>query len=287
MVELKSYAKINLGLEVIGKRDDGYHDLKTIFQTIDFFDILYLRENTINTIRLRGDNKHIGWWKQNTIYKAFKTIYNNYNISQGFDVSIKKNIPPGSGLGGGSSNAAVILLFLNEWFNLKISLTELIEMGIAIGADVPFFFLGGTVLGEGIGEKMTKIIDLDETGIGIVIPGISVSTRLIFSRFRLTTEQFESKIDIFLKSGNRKILENYLESITFQLFPDIKRIKDKMQTYGSELVLMSGSGSAIFCTVENCSINRIKKDFPDLVLTRTINAEYYQNSVGAWPSGKA
>lgn len=287
MFKLKSFAKINLGLEVIGKREDGYHDLKTIFQTIDFFDVLKLAENKSGKIKISGDNRDIDWGKQDTVSKAFQTIYENYEVSQGFTVQVEKNIPPGSGLGGGSSNAAVILLFLNEYFSLNIKPEELIDLGKNIGADVPFFFMGGTVLGQGIGEKIRRIKDLEETLIAILISDIQVPTGLIFSRFGLTSAPFESKIDIFLKTRNCKVLENNLESITFQLFPEIQRIKEKMQSYGSDLVMMSGSGSTVFCTTENCSLSRLKKDFPGIILTRTIDFNTYHHHIGAWPSGKA
>ena len=287
MFEFKSFGKINLGLEVMARRGDGYHELRTIFQTIDFFDLIKIKENLVGRLRLSGNNTVIDWGAGNTIAQAFRFIYENFDLYRGFDVRVEKRIPPGSGLGGGSSNAAVMLMFLKDYFDLKISPEEMIEAGKTIGADVPFFFLGGTVLGEGIGEKMSRMDDREEDPVAIVIPAVSVSTRLIFSRFGLTNKPFESKIELFLKSGDKKVLENNLESITFQLFPEIKRIKEKMQIYGSDLVMMSGSGSSIFCILESSSGERIRKDFPGVILTRTIDSRYYKNNIGAWPSGKA
>ena len=183
MFKLKSFAKINLGLEIVGKREDGYHNLKTIFQTINLFDTIEIKENKSGKISLNGDDHSVEWNKKNTIFKAFDAIYRAHNIHKGFDIFVKKKIPPGSGLGGGSSNAAVTLLFLNEYFNLKLNFNELIKISQKIGADVPFFLLGGTVLGEGIGEKITLMDDLNEQLIGLVIPEIKVSTATIFSHF--------------------------------------------------------------------------------------------------------
>lgn len=287
MFKLKSFAKINLGLEVLGKRSDGYHNLKTIYQTIDFYDELELKENKTRTINISGNHRDIDWEGDNTVFRAFRAIYQNFQVSQGFDVMVRKRIPPGSGLGGGSSNAAVVLLFLCDYFGLNIEPDELITMGKNIGADVPNFFLGGTVLGQGIGEKLKKISDLDEIKIALVIPEIQVSTSLVFSRFGLTSVPFESKIDIFLKTNNYNVLENNLESITFQLFPEIQRIKEKMQTYKNDLAMMSGSGSALFCTMENSTPGRLQKDFPGVILTRTLDFKSYHHHIGAWPSGKA
>jgi 4-diphosphocytidyl-2-C-methyl-D-erythritol kinase len=284
---LKSFAKINLGLEVGDKRPDGYHNLKTIFQTIDLCDELELKENKTGMINISGNREDIDWSGDNTVFRAFRSIYANFPVTQGFDVTVRKRIPPGSGLGGGSSNAAVVLLFLNDYFGLKIGPEELISMGKRIGADVPYFFMGGTVLGWGIGEKLKKINDLKETRLALVIPDIQVSTALVFSRFGLTSVPFESKIDIFLKTNNYNVLENNLESITFQLFPEIQRIKEKMQAYENDLAMMSGSGSALFCTMENSTPARLRRDFPGVILTRTLDFKTYRHHIGAWPSGKA
>ena len=287
MIKLKSYAKINLGLEITGKRTDGYHNLTTIFQTIDISDSIEIRENRTGKIKLNGDDDSVEWNQTNTIAKIFDVIYKTYNINAGFDIFVEKRIPPGSGLGGGSSNAAVILLFLNEYFKLKLKLDDLIKIGQKIGADVPFFLTGGTVLGEGIGEKITLMEDLDEKLIGIVIPKTKVSTPFIFSHFSLTSEPFRSKISTFLKSRNFSILENNLEKITFEFFPEIKEIKNKMLDFGCELVLMSGSGSAVYCIAEEGIISMLIKSIPDILVTKTINRESYLKNIGAWPSGKA
>jgi 4-diphosphocytidyl-2-C-methyl-D-erythritol kinase len=293
MITLKSYAKINLGLEVVSKRADGYHNLKTVFQTIDLFDTIEIKENPSGKLHLGGDDPAVAWDERNTIFRAVAAISRNYNLHQGFDIAVKKKIPAGSGLGGGSSNAAVILLFLNRYFKLDLPLETLIRLGTEIGADVPFFLVGGTVLGEGIGDRMTALPDLEEKRVDLVIPPINVPTGLIFSRFSLTSKPIKSKIDTFVCSKSLKILENNLEKITFELFPGVGMIKEKMQSLGYELVLMSGSGSAVFGLAGSMRPQRtfpaLSDDFPGfrILMSKSVDRQNYLEGIGAWPSGKA
>jgi 4-diphosphocytidyl-2-C-methyl-D-erythritol kinase len=291
VIELKSFAKINLGLEVVGKRKDGYHNLKTIFQTVDLFDTIEIEENSAGRLNLSGDDKTVAWGAGNTIARAFAAFFKHIpGVRQGFDVYVKKKIPPGSGLGGGSSNAAVILLFLNEYFKTGIQPETFIKIAAEIGADVPFFLVGGTVLGEGIGEKMTFLRDLAETFAGIVVPPINVSTGLIFSNLNLTSRPIKSKIHSFMKSRDFSILENNLEKITFKLFPNVRLIKEKMMNSMScDIALMSGSGSAVYCLAGKQDIDRLKNLFPECATfaVSTLNKQNYINSIGASPSGKA
>ncbi len=291
---MKSFAKINLGLEIMGKRADGYHNLKTIFQTIDLFDTIEIKENQSGRIHLKGDDPLVEWDRRNTIFKAVDLMYEMFKIHQGFDIFVKKKIPGGSGLGGGSSNAAVILLFLNEYFRLNLPLQHLIDLGVKIGADVPFFLMGGTVLAEGIGEKMMALENLEERWISIVIPAIKVPTALIFSHFNLTSKPIKSKIDTFITSKELEVLENNLEKTTFELFPEVRMIKKKMRTMGFKLVLMSGSGSAVFGVQDiGADTGRVlpglQNDFPGcrVFVNRMLNRQNYLEGIGAWPSGKA
>ena len=294
MIKLKSFAKINLGLEIIGKRADGYHNLKTIFQTIDLFDTIEIKENQSGTIHLEGDDQLVKWDRGNTIFKAFAIMCETYNLRQGFDIFVKKKIPGGSGLGGGSSNAAVILLFLNEYFRLNLQMEDLIDIGAEIGADVPFFLVGGTVMAEGIGEKITPLENFEESRVTIVIPAIKVPTGLIFSHFNLTSRPIKSKIDTFITSKKLEVLENNLEKTTFELFPEVRKIKKKMRTMGFKLVLMSGSGSAVY-GVQGIGANargvlpELKNNFPGsrVFVSRMLGKQNYLEGIGAWPSGKA
>lgn len=301
---LKSFAKINLGLEITGKREDGYHTLKTIFQTINLCDKITIFENSTGKIVIRGDDTSIEWDNPgtNTILKAISIIYENYGLSQGFNIFVQKRIPAGSGLAGGSSNAAVMLLFLANYFNLPLSLEEMIPIAARIGADVPFFLVGGTVLAEGIGEEMILLDDdfFPSKWIDIVIPPALVSTRLIFSHFSLTSGPITSKIDTFIKSKNPGILENNLEKVTFGIFPEVGKIKTQMNTIGYELVMMSGSGSSVY-GMEDMSAagtkqlnyhqreSRLLTHFPGCrtIVCKLIGRQEYFASIGASPSGKA
>ncbi len=289
MFELKSFAKINLGLEVTGKRPDGYHELRTVFQTIGLHDIVRVTVHDGGGLVLNGSDVSIRWDESNTVARAYRALQNGCSLppDAGLDIFIQKNIPAGSGLGGGSSNAAVILMFMNEYFGLQVPLERMVTIAAGVGADVPFFLLGGTVLAEGIGEKMTPLDDLPEILIGLVVPDVKVSTSQIFSRYTLTSAPFESKIMTFFGSRQFDFLENSLESVTFELFPEIKHIKDMMLTVGCSCVLMSGSGSAVYAVLEENDVDKIKELFPNTLICRSIDRKTYQDSVGAWPSGKA
>ena len=300
MVELKSFAKINLGLEIVGKREDGYHDLRTIFQAIDFYDSIEIVENRSKKINLSGSDPSIEWDEKNTILKALRKLYKLYDLEQGFDIHVTKRIPPGSGLGGGSSNAAVVMLYLVEYFHLPVSFEELVGIAAGVGADVPFFLIGGTVLAEGIGEKMTVLEDIEEKRLDLVIPPFLVSTKLVFSQFLLTRGLRNSTINTFISSKKINALENNLETITFKLFPGVGLIKKRMSELpGYECVLMSGSGSSVFGVYENSTQSTsetgksretiLENEFPGsrVILTKTIGRENYKGCIGAWPSGKA
>lgn len=314
MAKLNSFAKINLGLEVVGKRPDGYHLLKTIFQTVDLYDTIEIHENHSGQINLSGNIPSIEWNQHNTICKAIDKFYKKFDVSQGFDIYVEKRIPPGSGLGGGSSNAAVILMYLIDYFNINTSLDEMIPLATEIGADVPFFFLGGTAVAEGIGEKLFPLENIDDKRIDIVIPNILVPTRQIFSHFILTSCSKTSKITNFTGSKKYEILENDLETITFELFPTVGLIKNMMKNVGYEMVLMSGSGSSIYGIYNSehkNPENETRSSGPNIehvnhqltqrltemltekipgsqvVATHTITSKNYFNRIGAWPSGKA
>ena len=286
-VELTSFAKVNLGLEVLGRRRDGFHDLRTVFQTIALCDTILIEETTSSEVRIRGDDDRIEWDSRNTIARAFSLFSRRFGKRQGFDVRVKKRIPPGSGLGGGSGNAAVVLLFLNAYFDVGAGLEDLLPLAAQIGADVPFFLVGGTVLGEGIGERLTDLSPLPERKLVLVCPPVRVSTALIFSRLRLTSRPIESKIEVFLKTGNLNALGNDLESTTFRLFPEIQKTKEKMAAHGCKWVLMSGSGAAVVCIPEREGLPGLRREFPHLIETHTIDRRWYFDHIGAWPSGKA
>jgi 4-diphosphocytidyl-2-C-methyl-D-erythritol kinase len=287
MIKLRSFAKINLGLEITGKRPDGYHTLRTVFQTIDLGDELLLEEKALPRVTLNGSDRRVAWDESNIIARACRLVYENFPLRRGFDIMVRKNIPPGSGLGGGSGNAAVMLLFLDRFFDLQTPGTQLNDMASALGADVPFFLQGGTALAEGIGEKLTPLPGIKPRPIALFIPALTVSTALVFSRFRLTKAQFPSKIQLFLRKGDFSILTNELENATFDLFPEIRDIKEKMSRGGCSFVQMTGSGSAVFGFGHARHLAALRRSLPGTILTRSISRKYYQEKIGVSPSGKA
>ena len=247
-MRVKSFAKINLGIEILGKRDDGYHEIRTLFQTVNLFDLLAFFLLPRNEIILRGNDASIPWDGSNLIHKAVTLLKNRYAIETGVEIHVTKNIPAGKGLGGGSSNAAITLLALNELWQLDLEKDALRDLGALLGADIPFFFEGGLCLGQGKGEDLFKLEDLDSCLCVLALPSVSVSTASMYKRLSasLTSRDKDSKIIKFLDSRDLGFLENDLEEIVFRTYPQIKDIKNLIQEQGSELTLMSGSGSAVF-----------------------------------------
>jgi 4-diphosphocytidyl-2-C-methyl-D-erythritol kinase len=287
VIELRSFAKLNLGLEITGKRPDGYHTLRTVFQTIDLHDTIRICERNDTKIVVSGSDKNIDWGETNTICRAAALVARNFPLSCGFDIEVEKRIPAGAGLGGGSSNAALILLFLNAHAGLGLSVAQLIELAVVIGADVPFFILGGTALAEGVGEKLTPLADLPRKEIILAIPPLHVSTASVFSRFTLTKAVIPSKIQTFLRAGTISILENELEAVTMSLFPEIGALKDKMSEMGFEFVQMTGSGCALFGVTPSDRARHLAQTLPGSINVRTVGRQTYQERIGVWPSGKA
>ncbi len=287
MIRLRSHAKINLGLEITGRRPDGYHTLRTVFQTLALHDDLELREIAQARLRLSGSDPRVPWDGRNTMARAYRLLAENWRLRRGFTVRVRKRIPPGAGLGGGSGNAAVMLRFLDRHFGLGIPLAQLHDLAAVLGADVPFFLLGGTALGEGIGDELTPLPALRPRAVALHLPAAAVSTALVFSRLRLTNAVFPSKIQLFLRKGDFSILRNDLERVTFELFPRIREIKEKMAQAGGGFVQMTGSGAAVFAIGHGRRLSALARRLPGTLLTRFIGPIQYQESIGVWPSGKA
>jgi 4-diphosphocytidyl-2-C-methyl-D-erythritol kinase len=247
-MRVKSFAKINLGIEILGKRDDGYHEIRTLFQTVSLFDLLAFFPLPRNEIILRGNDVSIPWDGSNLIHKAVVLLKKRYAIEKGVEIHVTKNIPAGKGLGGGSSNAAITLLALNELWQLDLAKDALRDLSALLGADIPFFFEGGLCLGQGKGEDLFTLGDLDPCLCVLALPSVSLSTASVYKRLpaSLTSREKDSKIIKFLDSRDLGFLENDLEEIVFRTHPQIKDIKNLIQEQGSELTLMSGSGSAVF-----------------------------------------
>jgi len=247
-IKTRSLAKVNLGLEVLHKRGDGYHEIRTLFQSIDLHDVITFQEIRTSRIVLEGDHDSVPWNQDNLVYKAASLLKKARKIPDGVKINIQKNIPPGSGLGGGSSNAAVTLLALNSLWDLGFEREELKEIGRKLGADVPYFLEGGLCLGEGAGDQVSLKEDLKKHYCLLILPPMSLSTEAVYKGYQpsLTSRDKGSRIIKFLQSRDIGILENDLEETARRFHPRLEDIKRYLQSCRAQLSLMSGTGSAVF-----------------------------------------
>ena len=246
---VRSLAKINLGLEVVGRRADGYHEIRTLFQAIDFSDVLEFGLPEASGIILSGDAPSVPWDEQNLIFRSARLLKKMYSIKRGVSIRVTKFIPAGRGLGGGRSNAAMTLFALDRLWELGLSRGELHEAGAKLGADVPYFLEGGLCLGEGRGDALIVLPDLPLFFCVIALPDNPVPTAEVYGRLCLTSPGKDSKISQFLTEGELGLLErleNRLEETVFSLYPRLKEYKDFFLERDAILSLMSGSGSAVF-----------------------------------------
>ena len=252
-ISMNAYAKINLGLDVIGKRENGYHDLKMIMQTINLYDRLYFDVQESKGVELTSNLSNLPLGENNLIVRAANLMLEHYNISKGLRINLQKNIPIAAGMAGGSTDAATTMLAINKLFDLNIPQKELMELGIILGADVPYCILRGTALSEGIGEILTPLSPLPKCHILIVKPNASVSTKYVYQHLVLDNTTIHPDIDgiracIEAKNipGMCDLLGNVLETVTIPKHPKIEEIKQFMKSMGAIGTLMSGSGPTVF-----------------------------------------
>jgi len=248
-IELHSHAKINLRLDIIAKRPDGYHDLRTVLQKVSLRDALSLSISH-SGIKIACDTLKIPADERNLAYTAARIILNRYTIKDGVTISIKKTIPIAAGLGGGSSNAASTLMGINQLFGLGASTQELMDMGKDIGADVPFFIFGETALATGIGDTLQKIEMIPTLWLLLITPGIQISTAWAYSslRMELTKKPININIPNCINHLSEVItmLSNDLEEVVIPRYPVVQAIKKELIHKGAKGSLMSGSGSTVF-----------------------------------------
>jgi len=264
-VVIKSYAKLNLYLEVLSLRKDNYHNLKTLFERIDLSDKITLKNRCDRLINIKCSNRSVPCGRTNLCYRSAKLLQDSFGIKKGLDITIEKRIPVGAGLGGGSANAAAVFLGLNKLWKLNLPKEKLTRLGSQIGADVPFFIYDTPfAIGEGRGDKIKPVKKLLRKPIWhiLVVPKINVSTPLIYKKWDefslkksgvsgLTTPKHDVKM---LLSGLRKnslpfedeLLFNSLEPVTIKLYPEVRRIEFALRSLGVKSILMSGSGPAVF-----------------------------------------
>jgi 4-diphosphocytidyl-2-C-methyl-D-erythritol kinase len=247
-IRLQAPAKVNYRLDVLRKREDGYHDLRMVMQRIDLCDDIEITQKDSPGIAVRCGRDGVPDGPDNIAYRAAAALLGKSGKSEGIEISINKNIPVAAGLGGGSSDAASVLMGVNELLGLRLSDEQLMEIGVTLGADVPFFIFKSSALAEGIGERLTRIAEIPEVWMVLVNPNIHVSTAWVYKNLQLTTNKSNNIIPLLYKSIDEicAILGNDLESVTIGSFPVIGEIKKKLLSEGARGSLMSGSGPTVF-----------------------------------------
>ena len=280
----KAYAKINIALDAVGKREDGYHLLRMIMQTVDIYDEIELKKNNTNKIHVTTDKYYLPTDEKNLAFKAAKLFKDTYGIKDGVDINIKKNIPVSAGMAGGSSDAATVLFLMNKVFNKNISKTSLEKLAVKIGADVPYCIDGGTALCEGIGEKITKLKPFKDKILIVVKPNFGVSTKDVYRDLDITKIHKHADIEGIIRCMGRDELygvstrmRNVLENVTIKKHRVIREIKDEMRNSGAVGTMMSGSGPTVFGFFEDMLVaqkayDRMKSLYShnDVFITRTI-----------------
>lgn len=273
-------AKINLSLDVVGKRPDGYHLLRMLMQSVALYDFVTV-EKIEEGIELTCSRQEIACDKSNTAYNMALLILDKYNMDCGVKIHIEKNIPAGAGLAGGSTDAAGVIKGMNQLFKLNMSMQEMLELGLKVGADVPYCIIGGTALAEGIGEKLTPLRPLIKTWCVIAKPSVSISTKEAYGALNMdciirhpATEQLIG----YIQDGNINKLAagmvNVLEDACLSSYPEIYEIRKLMQQQGAMGSMMTGSGSAVFglfqgrSDAERCS-NALRSRLEEVFLVET------------------
>lgn len=262
-LNLKALAKINLGLDVLKRREDGYHEVKMVMQTIHLYDKIQLCKQQTSDIKVETNLTYLPVNENNLVYKAAKLLKDEFCISNGLYIRLEKHIPVAAGMAGGSSDAAAVLYGMNRMFQLGLSMEELMERGVKIGADVPYCLMRGTALAEGIGEKLTVLKPVPKCPVLIAKPSISVSTKFVYENLKLDENTVHPDMDAVvqaIEAGDIRKMANHmgnvLESVTCTHYPVISQLKEIMIENGAMNAMMSGSGPTVFGLFESKSAAR-------------------------------
>lgn len=278
----RSYAKINLTLDVLKKREDGYHEIKMIMQTVSLFDLIIL-DITESGISIATNLRYLPNNDRNIAYKAADAFFRESGIRGGAKIMIHKNIPVAAGLAGGSGNCAAVLSAMNMLYNNPFTDDELMRIGSSLGADVPYCFSGGTQLAEGIGEILSPLPSIPDAYILLVKPPVNISTGSIYGEIDNALLQIRPDTDDMIDALSKKDIHavsdnlcNVMESVTEKMHPMIGGIKKKMIMNGALGAVMSGSGPTVFGIFDDFikakkSADSFSLQFKDVFLTRTLN----------------
>jgi len=286
-MRLSSFAKINLGLEIVRRRPDGYHDIRTLFQSVELADRIELEPTADGRVRLEGDDPSVPWDETNLVHRAARLIRKSSRTAAGVFIRVSKMVPPGKGLGGGSSNAAMTLYGLNLLWSAGLGAEALAGLALRLGSDVPFFLRGGLCLGESRGEALTELPDLPRLPCVLALPRYPIPTAEIYAGVgpSLTSEGKDSKIMRFLETGDFGLLENALEHVILRRHPELEDLKRFFRDRGAKLSLVTGSGSAVVGLFSGKDQARAAMDElrgrSEARLVETLSREEYWAHIGA------
>jgi len=288
-MRIKAFAKINLGLEVRRQRPDGYHDILTLFESISLADDLEFRPAPRGELLVRGDDPEVPWDESNLVHKAACLLRERTRAEAGAEIDVRKRIPPGKGLGGGSSDAAMTLYGLNALWETGLDRPALAELGKKLGADVPYFLTGGLCLGRERGDVVEALPDLPTLSVVLALPPVAILTADIYRAYpaALTSDGRDSKIVRFFAAQDRDFgrLENGLETVIFRSYPQLAELKCLLRDRGATLSLVSGSGSAVFGLFEDreraeLALDAVRARGP-ATLVETLSRDRYWESLRA------
>lgn len=252
-IKLKALAKINLGLDVVRRREDGYHEVRMVMQTIHLYDQLLIQKSETPGIQIHSNLSFLPVNENNLVYKAGKLLMDEFDIHTGVSVELNKHIPVAAGMAGGSTDAAAMLYGMNQLFGLKLKRKDLMERGVQIGADVPYCIMRGTALAEGIGEKLSSLPPMVKCPVLIAKPAVSVSTKFVYQNLKLNEQTPHPDIDALITDIRNSDFDNIcadmgnvLETVTIPNYPVIAQIKEQMLKSGAKASMMSGSGPTVF-----------------------------------------
>jgi len=278
-LEVRGYAKINLGLDVVRRLENGYHEVKMIMQTLSLCDNITLERKREPGITVFTNSAELAEVKDNLVYKAADLMIKQYNIDSGLSITLEKNIPIAAGLAGGSTDAAAVIRGMNEMFELNLNIEELRKHAVKLGADIPYCITGGTYLSEGIGEKLTKIHNTPECNVLLAKPPIAVSTKWVYENLHADELKHHPDIDGVREAIEQNNLdamcdklENVLETVTIEKYPVIADIKVVMKECGAKASLMSGSGPTVFGIFDDkAKMSACRRKISELSLAESIH----------------
>ena len=293
-MRLRALAKINLGLDILGKRDDGYHEVRMIMQTIQMYDVMELHRSKTPGISLVTNLPFVPSDERNLVYKAAKLLMDEFHVEEGISMKLDKSIPVAAGMAGGSSDAAAAFVGVNRLFNLGLSERELMERAVKVGADVPYCVMRGTALAEGIGEKLTWIPQVPKCYILVGKPGVNVSTKMAYENLHLDEIKERPDIDGMIQDITNGDLYamvskmgNVFEPGIIGRYPVIQEIKDLMEANGALKAMMSGSGPTVFGIFDDAEkMEKAAAILRESHLAKTVFATETYNREGGFANDK-